>query len=282
MESEPPYQYVGGNPINRVDSSGKAQEYPPYFSSEEAEAIQTLLLPWLFDSASRHNMPNTNMEDGAFAALILTIIGSEDAFIEVTGSLLDHVRNNLRDRFGSIVTDKSLGPANIKESTIWAITHGLVRATNFWEEEIGQREYFDLCADYNLKPLYIQPKTVFEPDQIYAATVGELMNQNMEYTIDLVGANIQQGAMYANLKAPDEEIGPFNFIMWHNTGLILNDEINTTGPGQEGHENRFVWKSVIETAFPVSMQVLIDAIPTSYRGTLFKYSQGEAYFNVDR
>jgi RHS repeat-associated protein len=291
------WSYVEGNPISHTDPTGMYR----MFVQGEVEGIQRVLLPWLFDSARRHNLPDTNMGDGAFAALVLSIIKREDAqifqfhnlAIRTFGQCVSGAEDNI---FYWLKSDKSLGPGNVKPSTINELVNGKVRSSNGLEEISGEeRSYFDVNVDYNLKPLPGSlSKHIYElqnPSAWEERLVTLMQLQDLEYTIDLVGAQLQQGVYYAQLKKqelnePNERLGVFNFLTWYNGGVILNKEINGEtlefGTINDGAiARRYAREEVLGSGiFYEALDILrgTTAGPIAHHQHLFNYEMGDAYY----
>jgi hypothetical protein len=194
-----------------------------------------------------------------------------------------------------------MGPGNMKETAISDLVHGRVRRTNGFDELDGPREYFDVRVDYNLKAL---PNASLQKHMYamnnsdeWAEQLEALMKfRNLEYSVDLVGAQLQHGAMYAVLKKqelnePNEMLGVFNFLTWYNGGVILNKEINGPNLGQgrieegsiarryaleflQSGQNSFFY----EALDIVRKATMNDGVSRIYNRQFFNYELGDAYY----
>ena len=231
-----------------------------YFTDEEAGAI-TLLIPWFLDSARRYNVNGSDMNDGVFAALIVTLMRNEDAFArfrnDLNAQLYSSFQKPFLDEYGALITDKALGPANIEESTLWEILHARVRKTSFWQEQTDPREYFDFCTNYNLK--------FSLSDDVYYILLAKV--QSLDVSIDLTGAVIQEGIVRTQLMGERPYI--FNLMMWWLQGVSTDYEINDQQAKQRGRA-RILGEGILPEAIDIvgpvqSMATQIAALFQMFR-----------------
>jgi RHS repeat-associated protein len=227
------WNYVEGNPVNRVDPSGKVPAWPP----GELQAI-TEWKPDILASARRHNTIQTNMDDDSFASLMTVILHWEGRLPGNAKPPADQRRDQLGDLAAIIADyDASTGIANIRSSVALQILEGKIPGIEgtFCYEIEGGSSYVSLIMASSLGSSYGYMHNAYSTSNYGKILFYEL--QKPQISLEYLAANLQRGA--DRITALGFKASVFNLATWHNEGIQTPAELSdrSRGPKARSYAN---------------------------------------------
>jgi hypothetical protein len=175
--------------------------------------------------AYRHAMPAFGFTPQITASIIGAIIMMETG---TTNKKELYVNWPLSRAFNQLGDDRSLGIGNIRPSVAIEILCGIIPLGETWPDGIEKTMQVDLGLTYITKRSFLSDTARLQRAAMRGYNISNRfvrgdnirlsqLLDDMEFAIDLIGANLKRGILRANRRGIKPSI--FNLAGWHNCGV---------------------------------------------------------------